>query len=187
VNRLDGVDLCIVGRGGGAKEDLHVFDDEKVCRALAAVRVPTVSAVGHEIDISLADLVADARAATPSAAVELAVPDRAEVTQRVDALAAQLAHGLRRRTGLVTARLARAGDRVQAAMSRRVERQRDLVGRLGAQLEALSPLRVLARGYSVARLADGQVARRRSQLPAGTAFRLQVSDGAVAARSEGGG
>ncbi|HJS48305.1 MAG TPA: exodeoxyribonuclease VII large subunit, partial [Gemmatimonadales bacterium] len=75
VNRLEGVDACIVGRGGGAKEDLSAFNDEAVCRALAAVRVPTVSAVGHETDVSLTDLVADVRAATPSAAAELLVPD----------------------------------------------------------------------------------------------------------------
>lgn len=185
VNRLDGVDLCIVGRGGGAKEDLHAFDDEQVCRALAAVRVPTVSAVGHEADVPLADLVADARAPTPSAAVELAVPDRDEAGRRVDTLAARLAQGLRRRTGLVTARLARAGDRLQAAMARRLDRPRDLVGRLSAQLEALSPLRVLGRGYSVARLPDGRVVRRQAELPVGAPFRLQVSDGPVAARSEG--
>src|SRR6185295_17689364 len=84
VNRLPMVDLCILGRGGGAREDLAAFNSEAVCRALARVRVPTVSAVGHEIDISLTDLVADLRAATPSAAAELAVADRRDVLRLVD-------------------------------------------------------------------------------------------------------
>src|SRR5215210_2702778 len=83
VNRLQ-VDLCILARGGGDKEDLSAFNAEAVCRALAAVLVPTISAVGHEIDISLTDLVADVRAATPSAAAELALTDRREVLRQLD-------------------------------------------------------------------------------------------------------
>jgi exodeoxyribonuclease VII large subunit len=83
VNRVPGVELCIVGRGGGGREDLAAFNTEAVCRALAAVRVPTISAVGHETDISLTDLVADVRAPTPSAAAEQAVADRREVLRQV--------------------------------------------------------------------------------------------------------
>ncbi len=184
VNRLPGADLCIIGRGGGAREDLLAFDDEGVCRAVAALRVPSVSAVGHETDVSLTDLVADVRAATPSAAVERAVPDRDDCRRHLGSLAARLAHGLERRTGLVSARLARSGDRIQVAMARRIEAPGARLDRLAGQLEALSPLRVLARGYSVARTADGRVARRRIDLPAGTAFNLRVSDGDVAARAE---
>jgi exodeoxyribonuclease VII large subunit len=183
VNRLEAVDLCIVGRGGGAREDLHAFDDEQVCRAVAAVRVPTVSAVGHETDISLTDLVADVRAPTPSAAVEQSVPDREETARRLHAVAARLGAGLRRRTALLSLRLARTGDRMQGAMQVRLQEPRAALDRLGGQLDALSPLRVLARGYSVARLPDGRVARRRRDLPAGTAFTLRVSDGEVPARA----
>src|SRR4029078_5167573 len=86
VNRLRRVDLCILGRGGGAREDLAAFNTEAVCRALADVVFPTGSAVGHEVDISLTDLVADVRAATPSAAAELAVPDRRDVLRLLDDL-----------------------------------------------------------------------------------------------------
>ena len=186
VNRLPGLDLCIVGRGGGSREDLLAFDDERVCRAVAALRVPSISAVGHETDISLVDMVADRRAATPSAAAELAVPDRADVLRHAGSLAARMAHGLRRRTSLVAARLARSGDRIQAAMGRRLAEPRATLDRIAGQLDALSPLRVLARGYSVARLRDGQVARRRGDLPPGTPFTLRVSDGDVPSRAEPG-
>ena len=186
VSRLAGVDLCIIGRGGGAREDLLAFDDERVCRAVAALEVPTISAVGHETDLSLTDLVADVRAATPSAAAERAVPDRDDVLRHAGSLASRLAHGLRRRTALVSARLARSGDRIQVAMGRQLAEPRVVLDRIAGQLEALSPLRVLARGYSVARLTDGRVARRRADLPPGTAFRLRVSDGEVPSRTERG-
>lgn len=183
VNRLP-VDICIVGRGGGSREDLQAFDDEKVCRAVAALRMPVISAVGHETDASLTDLVADLRAATPSAAAERAVPERADCLRHVGSLSSRLAHGLRGRTGLVAQRLARSGDRIQVAMSRRIQEPRMLLDRCAGQLEALSPLKVLGRGYSVARLADGRVARRRADLPHGTDFTLRVSDGDVPSRSD---
>ena len=179
VNRLERVDLCVVGRGGGSREDLLAFDDERVCRAIAALRMPSISAVGHETDISLADLVADVRAATPSAAMELALPDRIECLRHAGSLGARLAHGLRRRTEVLNARLARSGDRIDSAMTRRISDPRARLERMAGQLEALSPLKVLGRGYSVARLADGRVVRRRADLPPETAFVLRVSDGEV--------
>lgn len=184
VNRIEGVDACIIGRGGGAKEDLAAFNAEPVCRALAAVRVPTISAVGHETDISLSDLVADLRAPTPSAAAEMAVPDRAAVLHRVDGFGVRLAAGLRRRTRVAEERLARTGDRLQSALGRLVEARRNQVERLAAQLDALSPLRVLARGYSVAQDETGRVLFHAADFPTGRRFHLRVSDGTVPARTE---
>jgi exodeoxyribonuclease VII large subunit len=184
VNRLERVDLCVVGRGGGSREDLLAFDDERVCRAIAALRIPTISAVGHETDISLVDLVADVRAATPSAAIELALPDRQDCLRHVASLGARLAHGLGRRTGIVAQRLARSGDRIELAVARRIAEPKALLERLAGQLDALSPLGVLARGYSVARLRDGRVVRRRADLPPGTPFNLRVSDGAIPSRAD---
>jgi exodeoxyribonuclease VII large subunit len=184
VNHLPRIDLCVVGRGGGSKEDLAVFNSEAVCRALAAVEVPTVSAVGHETDVSLSDLVADARAATPSAAMELAVPDRADVARHVAALGLRLGNALARGTRLATERLARTSDRLEAALGRRLEVPRRDLERLGAQLDALSPLRVLERGYSVARDAQGAVLRRLADFPPGRPFRLRVVDGVIPARVE---
>lgn len=182
VNRLERLDLCILARGGGSKEDLAVFNAESVCRALAAVAVPTISAIGHETDVSLTDLVADVRAATPSAAAEMAVPDRADLVRQAAALGTRLAQALGRGTRLAGERLARTGDRLEAALTRRLERPRRDLERLGAQLDALSPLRVLDRGYSVAQAPDGRVLRRRADFAPGLSFGLRVSDGTVAAR-----
>jgi exodeoxyribonuclease VII large subunit len=184
VNRLPGVEVCIVGRGGGDREDLAAFNTEAVCRALAAVRVPTISAVGHETDISLTDLVADVRAATPSAAAELALSDRRDVRRALDDLASRLAGGLAGRTRLGLERVERAGDRLQAAMEAGLERRRHQVARLAAQLDALSPLRVLERGYAVPSGPDGRVLKRRAEFRSGEPFTLRLADGRVDARVE---
>lgn len=177
-------DVCVVGRGGGSREDLDVFNLEPVCRALAAVPVPVVSAVGHQTDVTLADLVADHRAATPSAAMEMILPDRAEVLARMGTLGARMAGGLRRRTRVAQERLYRTEDRLEASMRSRLGRLRDRIGGLGAHLEALSPLRVLGRGYAVAIGPSGRVLKRVADLAPGTGFALRVSDGQVQARVE---
>ena len=184
VNRLPDIELCILGRGGGSREDLAAFDSERVCRALAAVRVPTISAVGHEVDVCLTDLVADQRAATPSAAAELAVPHRDAVLRHVGMVAGRLASGLSQRARLGHERLARTSDRLSGAMEQLVTAWRRHADRLGAELEALSPLRVLGRGYSMALAADGAVLKQRNQFRPGDRFTLRVVDGHVPARVE---
>jgi exodeoxyribonuclease VII large subunit len=181
-NEYEGIDLVVLTRGGGAKEDLAVFNHEKVCRALAAMTIPTISAVGHETDVSLTDLIADVRAATPSAAMELAVPDVADYRRQVASLGVRLAHALGRGTRLARERLARTGDRLQAVLDTKVEQHRHDLVRIAAQLDALSPLRVLERGYSVAVSPDGQVLRRRPDFTPGRMFRLRLADGEVPAR-----
>jgi exodeoxyribonuclease VII large subunit len=185
VNRTD-ADVVIVGRGGGSREDLWTFNSERVARAVAAVRVPTVSAIGHETDITLTDLVADVRAATPSAAAEAVVPDRRDQGERLRALAGRLRIGLLSRVELGAQRLERTGDRLGAGIAAVLERGRARLDRSAASLEALSPLRVLGRGYAVARDDAGRVLRRVADFPAGAAFRLTVRDGDVAARVAGG-
>jgi exodeoxyribonuclease VII large subunit len=182
VNRLTRVDLCILARGGGSREDLAIFDGEAVCRALAAVRVPTIAAVGHETDVSFADLVADIRAATPSAAIELCIPDRADIARQVGTLGVRLAGALTRGTRLAGERLARTADRLEVALTRQLERPSRDLGRIAAQLDALSPLRVLERGYAVARDTNGQVLRQRADFSPGLQFSLRVKDGSVPAR-----
>ncbi len=185
VNRLETVDLCIVGRGGGSREDLAAFDSESVCRAVAGLNIPTVSAVGHETDISLCDLVADVRAATPSAAAELAVPDAAEIQQRLAHQASRLASGLTRRTRWAAERLGRTSDRMERALARQLEEPQRQLERLTAQLDALSPLRVLERGFAVPFTREGRVLRRRAEFIAGSEVRLRVVDGDVDLRVSG--
>jgi exodeoxyribonuclease VII large subunit len=184
VNRLAEVDCCIVGRGGGGREDLSAFNAEAVCRALAAVRVPTISAVGHETDISLTDLVADVRAATPSAAAEMALADARAVGRTLDDLGTRLGGALAGRTRLGIERVERAGDRLEAAIAAALQRRHHAVARLSAQLDALSPLRVLERGYALPTGADGRVLKRRADFPPDTSFSLRVADGTVDARVE---
>jgi len=184
VNRLKGVSLCIVARGGGGKEDLAVFNSEKVCRALAQVKVPTISAVGHETDVSFTDFVADCRAPTPSAAIELAVPDSAELIDRVNHLAVRLANAVGQGTRLAAERLERSGDRLHAAVTNLLERRQRHVDRLGAQLDALSPLKVLERGFALPRAEDGRILRRAAEFTPALSFQLRVIDGEVPARVE---
>ncbi|HET6577591.1 MAG TPA: exodeoxyribonuclease VII large subunit, partial [Gemmatimonadales bacterium] len=134
--------------------------------------------------ISLTDLVADVRAPTPSAAAELALADHREVRRQVDDLAARLASALGGRTRLGTERLERAGDRLQGAMAALLEGRRQQLARLAAQLDALSPLRVLQRGYAVATDPDGRVLKHRAEFAPGTPFTLRVADGSIPARVE---
>jgi exodeoxyribonuclease VII large subunit len=149
---------------------------------VAAVPVPVISAVGHETDITLCDLVADLRAPTPSAAAEAATPDQAEVRGELAHLGVRLARGLASRSGRVAERLERTLGRLAAAIERRLERQRHRVAAASGQLDALSPLKILERGYALARDARGRVLNRVAQLRPGLAFRLRVTDGEVAAR-----
>jgi exodeoxyribonuclease VII large subunit len=136
VARLRDIDLCIIGRGGGAREDLAAFNDEALCRAIGACRVPVISAVGHEVDITLADLVADVRAATPSQAAEFALPDRLEVLQRLessgDRLDAALTALLQRRAD----RLERTRDRLGNALLRQLRTSERRVAGAAAALPA---------------------------------------------------
>ena len=184
VNRIP-VDVVIVGRGGGSREDLWTFNSEAVARAVAAVRVPTVAAVGHETDVTLTDLVADVRAPTPSAAAETVVPDRREQAAVLRGFARRLQIGLGRRVEVGAQRLDRTGDRLVAAATGSCAQARSRLDRAAATLEALSPLRVLGRGYALARDPRGRVLKRTADFPTGAAFRLTVQDGDVAARAEG--
>ncbi|MCE2900510.1 MAG: exodeoxyribonuclease VII large subunit [Gemmatimonas sp.] len=177
--RWGDADLLIIGRGGGSREDLWAFNDERVARALAASPIPTISAVGHEVDISMCDLVADVRAATPSAAAELAVPSRREITARVAALGKRLAAAARRREDRAVAALAQVRKRLGLAATRLVERRRARVETVAGQLHALSPLTTLARGFAVARTPEGATLSGSRQFVAGAPFALWLHDGIV--------
>jgi exodeoxyribonuclease VII large subunit len=206
-NRVAGADLIVLTRGGGSQEDLWPFNTEPVARAIAGSRLPVVSAVGHEVDVTIADLVADARAATPSEAGERCVPDRIEQESRLGELAQRVERAGRRRLDEAQMRLDFLGDRLERAGRGRLqearlvldhraeqlrsawetglERHRQQVLRLAAQLEALGPLAVLRRGFSVTQCADtGAVVRDAARLSLGQRLRTRLERGAVISRVE---
>lgn len=176
-------DLVIVGRGGGSREDLWAFNDERVARAVAACPLPTISAVGHEVDVSLCDLVADLRAATPSAAAEAAVPVRAEVEADIARTARRLKSALGNRAERARTDLGRHARELSVRARRVMELRRAWLGAFGASLQALSPLKTLDRGYAVARAADGTPLTSVADFAVDADFALVVRDGQVRART----
>jgi exodeoxyribonuclease VII large subunit len=181
VARWGQVDTVIIGRGGGAREDLWAFNSEAVARALAACIIPTISAVGHEVDITLCDLVADHRAATPSAAAEAAVPVLAEVKAEAAAMLLALREALVRQVQRRRDRVERAAHDLHVGVTRTAERRSARMTAIAGKLHALSPLATLARGYSVARDSAGATLASASDFAPGVDFDLLLRDGTVRA------
>ncbi len=179
VNRWRGADAVIVGRGGGAREDLRAFNDERVARAVAACTVPTISAVGHEVDITLCDLVADLRAPTPSAAAEAAVPVLADERAVLVSVRASLHGTVERCMGAARERLQATARTMRVSAAHMAERERARIRELAGRLNTLSPLATLQRGYAVARGPDGRAITTVALLTAARVFRLTVTDGSV--------
>jgi exodeoxyribonuclease VII large subunit len=202
--RLPCVDVIITGRGGGSLEDLWAFNEEAVARAIFASPIPVVSAVGHEVDVTIADLVADRRALTPSEAGELVVPQRADILSDLAHLAARMESGVReslkrRRLSLEALTRTRAlsrpldlvrdrqrqldelSQRLGGGMRRRLERARRELEASSAHLDALSPLKVLGRGYSVTRReATGEIVRRADEISVGERIETLLAEGRLA-------
>jgi exodeoxyribonuclease VII large subunit len=195
-------DAIVLGRGGGSAEDLWAFNEELVADAIFASKVPVVSAVGHEIDVTVADLVADHRAETPTAAVVALTPDRHEVLAALGTLHARATEAAERRLRLARQRLDQFATRT--AFRRPLQRVRDLEQRLddtaarlnraarlrlfqatqklaevSARLETLSPLQVLARGYSLTHTNDGQLVRDPGTLRPGDLLVTRVAEGVI--------
>lgn len=198
-------DLIITGRGGGSMEDLWAFNEEVVARAIYDSKIPVISAVGHEPDVTIADFVADLRAATPSNAAELAVPDQNELYAELEgkksrleqAMSWRLAQQRHRLEQLAQRRpmtdptyyfqtkrqhLDHQSDRLIHGMEMTIARQRQRTARLAAALDAMSPLKVLGRGYAIARKTDGTLLTRVEDACPGEKFELRVSDGRINCR-----
>ncbi|HEU4584562.1 MAG TPA: exodeoxyribonuclease VII large subunit [Gemmatimonadaceae bacterium] len=186
VSRWRDADTVIVGRGGGAREDLWAFNDERVARALAGCAVPTISAVGHEVDVTLCDMVADLRAPTPSAAAEAAVPVLADLRSQLSSCATAMRYGLQRRAASARTRLLRGGRDLHSAAERTVERRHARLQNAAGRLNALSPLATLARGYAVARDDSGAALTERARFTPGLHFLLTLRDGQVGATVDDG-
>ena len=203
-NRHQLADLLIVGRGGGSIEDLWAFNDEVVAHAIYQSKIPVISAVGHEPDVTISDYVADLRAATPSNAAELAVPDQDALRQTLDTILTGMAAALqrqlkasRRHLQMLSASPALQSPDIYLQQRRQnlvhVQRRllsaqqqilhkhrRDFLG-CAAKLDAMSPLKVLTRGYAMAQNESGGVIRSVLQVTAGDSIRIRVSDGTVVA------
>ena len=201
-NRHRLADLIITGRGGGSIEDLWAFNDERVARSIYESELPVISAVGHEPDVTIADFVADLRAATPSNAAELAVPDMSELREALSAARARLDQAVNRRlserrkgleelasrrvmqspTGFIDQRRLELDSirlRLDAAATARLGRERQEFSRLAAKLDALSPLKVLGRGYSIALDAGGRAVKDAGRLSPGERLELRFSKGSA--------
>ena len=197
-------DLLIVGRGGGSIEDLWAFNDERVAYAIYESRIPVISAVGHEPDVTISDFVADLRAATPSNAAELAVPDRDALAQQLDAMSAAMATAMNRQlkaarqhldvlsaspalrspTGYLDQKrknLELLKNRLLGAENQHISRNNQKFIALTAKLDAMSPLKVLTRGYAVAEKESGEILRSVKQAKPGETITVSLSDGSLTA------
>jgi exodeoxyribonuclease VII large subunit len=177
------VDVVVLARGGGSFEDLLPFSAEAVVRAVAACSVPVVSAVGHEQDAPLCDLVADARAATPTAAAALVVPDARELAAALEACRRRLGLSVHRLLERDAALLARLAERLRGAPRLLLERRRSAVDHTGARLQALSPLATLGRGYAIVR-AGGEALREAAAVSSGDRVEIELASGGLGARVE---
>ena len=197
-------DLLIVGRGGGSIEDLWAFNDEQVAYAIYHSEIPVISAVGHDPDVTISDYVADLRAATPSNAAELAVPDQDALRQSLDAMSNAMASSLNRQvkaarqhlmvlsaskalqspTGYLEQRnqsVELLKNRLVAAQNQNITRAKQRYIAQISKLEAMSPLKVLTRGYSMVQTERGEVVRSVSQVSLGERIRVRLSDGTLSA------
>ncbi len=206
-NRHNVADLIITGRGGGSIEDLWAFNDERVARAIYESELPVISAVGHEPDVTIADYVADVRASTPSNAAELAVPNLRDIRELLDNLSIRRTQAMHKKISTLESKLDELKKRkvLQTPMayvdSKRAEldymkdkfiaaadrsnsaKRREFV-RLAASLDAMSPLKVLGRGYAIAADDKGQLVRSVSNIKPDDKIRLSVSDGVIKCRVE---
>ena len=203
-NHYQLADLLIVGRGGGSIEDLWAFNDEQVAHAIYDSRIPVISAVGHEPDVTISDYVADLRAATPSNAAELAVPDQDALRQNLDSMCMAMTTALTRQvkaarqhlqvlsgspalqspTGYLEQRrksLELLRNRLVSAETRTVERKNRQFIELTSKLDAMSPLKVLTRGYALVRREDGMVLKSVRKIEPGERIKVSLSDGSLTA------
>lgn len=203
-NETKSADVLIVGRGGGSIEDLWAFNDEALCRRVAASQIPIISAVGHETDFTLCDFAASVRAPTPSAAAELAVPESAELARKIGNVQTRMELLCTQKIKLSRERLARlassrsltspmnliddkrmalgvAEEKLYSRMEKILERKKAMLGASAAKLDALNPLSVVARGYSAVFADDGKLIKSVEQTKVGETVSFMLTDGKISA------
>ena len=203
-NETKSADVLIVGRGGGSIEDLWAFNDEALCRRVAASQIPIISAVGHETDFTLCDFAASVRAPTPSAAAELAVPESAELARKIGNVQTRMELLCTQKIKLSRERLARlassrsltspmnliddkrmalgvAEEKLYSRMEKILERKKAMLGASAAKLDALNPLSVVARGYSAVFADDGKLIKSVEQTKVGQMVSFMLTDGKISA------
>jgi exodeoxyribonuclease VII large subunit len=178
----DPPEVLVMIRGGGSADDLAAFSDERVVRAVAASRVPTLVAIGHEVDVSLAELAADQRGSTPSNAAELLVPDRREALERLASLRLELADEWYGRLDDLRQELADMTDDMFDVLTRRLERERTALDGRRELVAALDPALALRRGFAVVRSADGRALRHGRQLQPDDIVHIELDEAHVTAR-----
>ena len=204
LNAMSTCDVIIIGRGGGSIEDLWAFNDERVVRSVAASEIPVISAVGHEIDFTLCDFAADLRAPTPSAAAELAVPDRDEMRVRLDELLVRMENSALRIVNLKRDKILNAANKLELlspsgrlavekkelaqkrtaleqGIERVIQKRRERLSVASAKLAAINPLAVLSRGYSYSQK-DGALVSSVKQLQIGDKLDIRFADGCASAK-----
>jgi exodeoxyribonuclease VII large subunit len=176
-NELKNIDVMILARGGGSIEDLWAFNEEAVARAIAASTIPIISAVGHETDFTISDFVADRRAPTPSAAAEIVMPSSEELKDRIAGLLRHLQQGLGHFVPQWAQRLDDATLNLTRAMTQMIKGREVALEAMLDQLQALNPLAILKRGYSLTMTPDGRVVTRAAGLKKGDRVRTRLSEG----------
>ena len=184
LDALPEVDVIVIARGGGSVEDLLPFSNERLVRAVVATRAPVVTAIGHEQDVPLVDLVADLRASTPTDAAKRIVPDMAEESERITQARARTRRAIERRITADTQEIARARMASRRAVQQRVDHGLVDLDHLRARLTALSPASTLERGYAVVRTPSGAVVRDPASLAAGETLDVRVALGGFVVRVE---
>lgn len=195
-------DIIITGRGGGSIEDLWAFNDESVARAIFASEIPVISAVGHEPDVTISDFVADLRAATPSNAAELAVPDSSELYEYLNSQTARISSAVNAKVSAYRHKIENIAskrvltspinylddkrqsldviqDRLFSSYSSNISKFKEIYVEKAAKLDAMSPLKVLGRGYSLATTSDGKIIRRSSDVKSGDKVNLRVQEDTI--------
>ncbi len=208
LNEMGEVEVIIVGRGGGSLEDLWAFNEEVVARAIYRSQIPIISAVGHEIDYTIADFVADLRAPTPSAAAELVIVAKEELVNKIETIQSRMKSGVLNALALLKNRLLAAREsyafrrpretsqqyqqriddlakNLATAISHLLELSQERVARVAGKLETLSPLGILSRGYSISlKLPDRVIIRQAAALKEGDEVETMVKEGSFLSRVE---